>query len=73
MAKKEVLYKISVRCYYENSFTTHKQIMKLSEIAKWIEAYKFTHPEVKEFSIRVFINEGISETEYAENRSPDSS
>lgn len=72
MAKKEILYKISIRCYYENSFTTHKQIMKLSEIAKWIEAYKFTHPNVEGFSIRLFIDEPLEES-YAENKTPDSS
>lgn len=53
MAKKE--FELSFRCYYANGNTTeHRQTMKLSDISKWIEAYRFTHPEVRSITVKVW-------------------
>ena len=52
-------FNISFRCYYGPAdYTTHKQALKLSEIPKWVEAYKFTHPNVKSISIKIWFEEG---------------
>ncbi len=49
------MYEISFRCYYPNGNTTdRRQSMKLTEIAKWIKAYQFTHPEVKAITVKVW-------------------
>lgn len=73
-SQKKNLYNLSIRCYYDGGerYTTHKQILKLSEIEKWIESYIFTHPRVEGFSIRIYVNETMEEN-HAENRSPDTS
>ena len=59
MAKKKE-YDVNIRCYFggsENNYTQHRQTMVLSDIAKWIEAYRFTHPNVKKFNVRVWCDE----------------
>ena len=43
--KKE--YAMSIRCYFPgtaNNRTQHYPVMPLRDIAKWVEAYQFTHP-----------------------------
>lgn len=36
---------VSFRCFYRgNCASHHVQDLRLSEIPKWIECYKFTHP-----------------------------
>ena len=68
--RKEKLYNLSIRCYYKENWTNHRQTMKLSEIKKWIDAYIYTHPQVESFSIRVYINEEVEE-ENAPSKPPD--
>lgn len=53
-------YIISFRCYYAEpgNYTTHKQELPLIDIARWIEAYKFTHPAVVSISVKVWFNDG---------------
>lgn len=56
--KKSRLYNMTIRCYYgEQDYTMHRQELKLTEIEKWIKAYRFTHPNVKSFSIQITIKE----------------
>lgn len=52
--KKE--YQMSIRCYFKGSDnkTQHYQTMPLKDIAKWIEAYQFTHPGVESIIIKVW-------------------
>lgn len=50
---KAKLYRISFRCYYDGNYTQHYQDMTLKDIPKWIEAYKFTHPEVNAITIQI--------------------
>lgn len=56
IAKK---YKCSIRCYYKHCdrYTHHLQRLNLWEIGKWIEAYRFTHPEVESICVKVYMDE----------------
>lgn len=56
-------YNISFQCYYpeRGNYTTHKQVMQLKDIAKWIEAYTFTHPNVQSISVKIWMDERVSE------------
>lgn len=68
---KERLYNLSIRCYYrDGNYNTHKQELKLSNLKKWIDAYIYTHPQVKEFSIRLYVNDEM-EKEDAPSKPPD--
>lgn len=52
------MYDLSFRCYYgPGDHTTHHQTLRLSEIPKWVEAYKFTHPNVQSISIKIWFEE----------------
>lgn len=49
------VYEISFRCFYKNGNSTdHRQEMPLKDIEKWIEAYRFTHPEVRSITVKVW-------------------
>lgn len=52
-------YNVSMRCYYggPDNYTQHRQTLKLKDIAKWIEAYKFTHPGVKAITVKVWLTD----------------
>lgn len=54
-------YDISFRCYYRGAgnYTTHRQVMPLKNIPKWIEAYTFTHPNVESISVKIWFDEGV--------------
>lgn len=61
---KSRLYNMTIRCYYgEQNYSMHRQELKLTEIEKWIEAYKFTHPHVKSFSVQITIKGDEHESE----------
>lgn len=48
-------YAITFRCKYRNGGeTSHRQVMPLSDIAKRIEAYVFTHPEVWSITAKIW-------------------
>lgn len=49
-------YQMSIRCYFAgvDNKTQHYQAMPLKDIAKWIEAYQFTHPNVESITIKVW-------------------
>lgn len=53
-------YNISFRCYFPEpgNYTTHRQVMPLTDIKKWIEAYQFTHPNVESISVKIWFDEG---------------
>lgn len=50
---KAKIYRVSFRCYYDGNYTQHWQDLALKDIPKWIEAYKFTHPEVNAITVRI--------------------
>ena len=56
-------YDLSIRCFYAGSdnYTQHRQSLRLKDIPKWVEAYKFTHPAVQSISIKIWLNEDDAE------------
>lgn len=50
-------YNMNFRCWFEGSgrYTNHHQCMKLEDIAKWIEAYSFTHPTLQSITVKVWM------------------
>lgn len=56
--KQARAYHISIRCYFPGgSHTQHHQVMPLSDIKKWIEAYEFTHPTVHSITFKIWPND----------------
>lgn len=52
---------ISFRCYYPNgTWTNHYEDVRLKDIKKWIEAYKFTHPKCTGITISIKFEEGTN-------------
>lgn len=55
---KNAIYELSFRCYYpDGEPTTHRQSMKLSDIRKWIDAYKFTHPNCTSITVKIWLTD----------------
>lgn len=48
-------YQMSIRCYFAgvDNKTQHYQTMPLKDIPKWVEAYRFTHPNVESFTVKI--------------------
>lgn len=61
----ETQFSISFRCYYEKGtkHTTHIQTLKLADIPKWIDCYKFTHPNCEAISAKVWFSDLKEATE----------
>lgn len=57
MNKKK--FGLSFRCYFpgEGNIVTHYQDMPLKDVPKWIEAYKFTHPNVVSITVKIWLDE----------------
>ena len=54
----KAIYDISFRCFYPaGEPTQHRQQMKLSDIPKWIESYKFTHPNCTSISVKIWLTD----------------
>ena len=49
-------YQMSIRCYFAGigNKTQHYQTMPLKDIPKWVEAYRFTHPSVESFTVKIW-------------------
>ena len=64
---KKATFDISIRCHYPNGGQTeHRQPLKLADIPKWIEAYKFTHPQCSSVSIKIWFSDlNKKEVQYA--------
>ena len=52
-------YQLSIRCYFPGlrNYTTHRQTMMLKEVPKWMEAYKFTHPQAEAITVKVWLKD----------------
>ena len=49
------IFDVSFRCgYSDNTCTNHYQSFPLSDIPKWIDVYKFTHPLCKWVSVKIW-------------------
>ena len=52
-------YNVSFRCFFDNEegthFTTHYNVdFKVADIPRWIDSYKFTHPNCTSISVKVW-------------------
>lgn len=55
---KNETFHISFRCYYPNGEpTTHYQDLQLRDIPKWVNAYKYTHPQCESITIKLWFTE----------------
>ena len=52
-------YRLSIRCYFPGvrNYTHHAQEMPLKDIAKWLEAYKFTHPTAENITMKIYLKD----------------
>ena len=57
------LYEISIRCYFngQRNYTTHYQTMPLKDVAKWVEAYRFTHPNVEAITFKLWMKDEVTQ------------
>lgn len=56
--KKEI-YSISFHCFFPGNPvpTKHFQDLTISQIPKWIEAYKFTHPACESITFKIWFSD----------------
>lgn len=59
-------YNVSFRCFFDDEngmhYTTHyNPAFPLSDIPRWIESYKFTHPNCSGISVKVWLNSATDE------------
>jgi len=54
-------YDLSFRCFFPgtDNICNHRQIMPLKDIPKWIEAYRFTHPNVLSITVKIWFNDEV--------------
>ena len=51
----KAIFDLSIRCYYENGNNTeHRRQMKLTDLTRWVEAYKFTHPNCTSITVKIW-------------------
>ena len=57
---EQTTYNFSFRCYFPSDedpcYTTHYQRLPLSDVPRWLEAYRFTHPDCVAISCKVWWN-----------------
>jgi len=51
-------YTVSFYCYYDTNRTKHTQELTLEEIPTWMKYYRFTHPDVKSISAKIWTDDG---------------
>ena len=62
MNKAKERYNVSFRCFYDDEtgrhYTNHYQPdFPMSDIPRWIDAYKFTHPNCVSINVKIwFVN-----------------
>ena len=51
-------FDVSFRCYFpDNGTCNHFQSLRLVDIPTWIDCYKFTHPNCKSISVKVWFTD----------------
>lgn len=52
-------YQMSIRCHFpgKGNKTQHYPVMPLRDIAKWVEAYRFTHPTAEAITIKIWLHD----------------
>ena len=55
--------KLSIRAYFPGGGScTHHQDLSLKDIAKWVEAYQFTHPDTEAITVKIWLHDDEEET-----------
>lgn len=53
-----MIYNVNFRCYYPNgNCNDHRRRMDAGDIPRWIDSYKFTHPDCISISIKVWFDD----------------
>lgn len=52
------VYTLSIRCYFPGTrnYTHHMQDIPLKDVAKWVDAYQFTHLNIESISIKIYMD-----------------
>ena len=51
-------YNINFRCYFPNgNYNDHRRKLNFEDIPRWIDAYKFTHPDCTSISIKIWFSD----------------
>ena len=54
-------YNFSFRCYFPSDdgvrYSTHYQRLALSDLPRWLDAYRFTHPNCLSISSKIWFTE----------------
>ena len=51
---------VSFRCYFpDGGVCNHYQSLPLFDISKWIESYRFTHPNCSAISVKVWFPDSV--------------
>lgn len=64
---EQPVYNFSFRCFFpteegseEPNFSSHYQRLALSDLPRWIDSYKFTHPNCQSLTCKMwFVDNGI--------------
>lgn len=57
------IFRVSFFCNYpDGGISKHTQDLMLSEIGRWVDSYKFTHPNCNSISIKVWFNNREEDT-----------
>lgn len=55
---ENAIFRLSFRCYYKDGGTCDKwQDLRLAEIPRWIDSYKFTHPSCVAVSVKIWFSD----------------
>lgn len=55
---QDMIFDLSFRCYYDNGNTTnHFQSLRLADIPRWIDSYKFTHPGCISITVKLWFSD----------------
>lgn len=57
VANEPKTYDMNFRCYFPGmgNHTNHHCTMPLKDVERWIEAYRFTHPNVESITVKVWL------------------
>ena len=56
----QAIYAVSFRCFYGNGVATnHFQDLPLSDIPRWLDSYKFTHPACISISCKIWFSSEV--------------
>lgn len=61
-------YNVSFRCFYYDELGMHYNnhyfpAFNLADIPRWLDSYKFTHPNCSSISVKVWFNGGAEQDE----------